>query len=273
MADNNGKSISGRKVFFINPTIPIEKTVITRLQTLEYEVYALKDYRVARGLFASLKDGICYVCIDSGLTKEGWKNFLNYFALNDIYRNFDFGIISETLNENKKTEFAQGLKLTAGCLAAPEAEETVHDLVKALDSLSAKGMRRYVRVNCMEDKKADLYWFTNDKKMLRCKLVDLSTAGIAVMLPASQAKAVFMNQLITNATIVLAGKQLSISVKITGMKAANDILLVVMMYGMESPITTLNQIRSYVIDSLNADLTRRIKETPLDRTNYERDFR
>ena len=114
MPDDKYKSISGRKVFFINPTISIENFVIDRLQTMEYEVYVLKDYRTAKSLFAEIQEGICFVCPDAGLSKTGWHNFIKYFENNIVFKNFDFGIFSESIAENRKAEITRDLKLTAG---------------------------------------------------------------------------------------------------------------------------------------------------------------
>lgn len=267
--EKNSRSFSGRKIFFINPNLAVENSLIARLQTMEYEVYTLKDYRAAKNLFAKIKDGICFISPDSEMDKNGWKNFIKYFENDETYKNFDFGIVSEMIPENKKEEFTKDLKLTAGFFSTLVNEDTVRNLIKSLDKLEAKGMRKNIRVNCIADQKSELYWFTKDKKMFRCKLIDLSTAGIAAKLPLSQAKAVFVNQLISDATLVLDGKQLPVCVKVTGIKAANDILLVIMMYGMNSPVSTQNQIRSYVNEKLKLNLEQQIRTLAPDKTKYE----
>ncbi|MDY2844129.1 MAG: hypothetical protein SOT81_09125 [Treponema sp.] len=269
MPDDKYKSISGRKVFFINPTISIENFVIGRLQTMEYEVYVLKDYRTAKSLFAEIQEGICFVCPDAGLSKTGWHNFIKYFENNIVFKNFDFGIFSESIAENKKAEITRDLKLTAGFFSMLETEELVRELVKSLDKLSAKGMRKYVRVSCMDATETELYWFTKQQKMFRAKLLDISNAGIAVKLNASLSKEVFVNQLISDATLILAGKQVPVSVKVTGIKAVSGVLLVIMMYGMDTHVSTQNQIRTYVTEKLKSNLEAKIKNVPLDKTNYE----
>ncbi len=268
MADNN-KSISGRKVFFINPTISIENFVIGRLQTMEYEVYVLKNYRTAKSLFSEIQEGICFVCPDAGLSKTGWHNFIKYFETNPVFENFDFGIFSESIAENKKSEIIKDLKLTAGFFSMLETEELVRELVKSLDKLSAKGMRKHVRVSCIDSKETELYWFTKQQKMFRAKLLDISNAGIAVKLNASLSKEIFVNQLISETTLILSGKQVPVSVKVTGIKAVSDVLLVIMMYGMDTHVSALNQIRAYVTEKLRANLEAQIKASPLDKTNYE----
>lgn len=268
MAEND-KSISGRKVFFINPNITIESSVINRLQTMEYEVYSLKDFRIAKNLFAALKDGICFICPDSQMSKDGWRNFIKFLESDETYKDFDIGVISEMIPENKQNEFTKDLKLSAGFFSLLSKDDTVRSLVKTLDKLQAKGMRKYIRVSCLDDTKSELYWFTKDKKMFRCKLIDLSTVGIAATLPSSQAKAVFVNQLISDATIVLAGKQLPVAVKVSGIKSKNDVLLVILMYGMDSPVSTQNQIRTYVTEKMRLNLEQHIKGLALDKRNYE----
>ena len=105
--------------------------------------------------------------------------------------------------------------------------------------------------------------------MFRAKLLDISNAGIAVKLNASLSKEVFVNQLISDATLILAGKQVPVSVKVTGIKAVSGVLLVIMMYGMDTHVSTQNQIRAYVTEKLKSNLEAKIKNVPLDKTNYE----
>ena len=78
MADAD-KSIYGRKVFFINPSVTFEQQVIERLRLMEYEVYAIDDYRKAKPLLRKNADSICFCIVESQLTLKGWHNFIKSF--------------------------------------------------------------------------------------------------------------------------------------------------------------------------------------------------
>ena len=54
------KSIYGRKVFFVNPSTSFEASVIGRLRLMEYEVYAIEDYRKVKPLLRKNADSICF---------------------------------------------------------------------------------------------------------------------------------------------------------------------------------------------------------------------
>lgn len=270
MADTNDKLVLGRKIFFVNPSYTIEKTVIARLRTMEYETYIISDYRMAKNSFLIHKHAIVYICIDGGMSKEGWKNFISMLSTAESFKDLDIGVISEDLPEHKKEAFEKDLNLTAGLYAMIGTENTLREVVKNLDRLEAKGMRKYVRVNCFEDKKTELYWFTKkDSKMFRLKLVDISSVGVAARIPMTQSNAVFVNQLISDARIIIGTRHIPVVVKVTTVKATEDFLLVVMMFTVDNDKLSLDQIRNYVSETIQENFENSIKGYALDKTNYE----
>lgn len=269
MEEESNKSVAGRKVFFVCPSFTIENTIIERLRTMEYEVYVVSDYRNTKNLLTLHTDSICYVCPDGTLSRDGWHNFIQSLESSEGFGSVDVGVISETIPPTKEEEFKKELKLTAGYYSMLGTEATLRETVKSLDKLSAKGMRKYVRVNCMDDAKAEFYWFTKDSKMFRLKLIDISSVGLAAKLPASQANAIFVNQLISDANIILNTKQVPVTAKVTAVKSASNFLLVVLMLTMDTPKSSLDAIRGYVTDSLQDALNRQIIGATQDKFNYE----
>ncbi|MBQ0052289.1 MAG: hypothetical protein KBT11_09555 [Treponema sp.] len=269
MADMNDKSVAGRKVFFVCPSFSIESTVISRLRTMEYECYVVDDYRKAKNLMLVYKESIFYISPDSQLTRDGWKNFIKSVTDDSVFDGTDIGVISENLAPAKQEDFAKDLKLNAGFFAMLGTEKTLQEVVKSLDKLGAKGLRKYVRVSCMDDEKAELYFFTKDMKMFRFKLIDISAVGVATKLPASQGNAVFVNQLISDANLVLKRGQVPVVAKVTAIKAAPEFLLVVMMFTIDTDKSSLDQIHSYVTDTLQNNMEFAIKGFNPDKTNYD----
>ena len=158
MADAD-KSIYGRKVFFINPSMNFESSVIDRLRLMEYEVYSIDDYRKAKPLLRKNSDSICFCIIESQLSLKGWHNFIKSFETENIFKPLDMGVIMPTLPEEKKANFIAGLQLDAGVLMQNQDQETLfHEIVKSMDAMNAKGMRKYVRANCLNEPQADLLW-------------------------------------------------------------------------------------------------------------------
>ncbi|MBR1537155.1 MAG: PilZ domain-containing protein [Treponema sp.] len=268
MADAD-KSIYGRKVFFISPSIGFEQQVLERLRLMEYEVYAIDDYRKAKALLRKNADSICFCMADAQMTPKGWHNFISSFSEENVFSPLDMGVIMHFLPEDKQANFQAGLSLEAGILDLNEdAEEVFHKIVRAIDAKNAKGMRKYVRANCLKETQADLLWL-KDNRMFKLKIIDISAVGIAARLSQGQANAVFINQIIEGVTLNLKSVQVSVDIQISAIKSAGDSLLVVIMFTASTTPDSINKIRAYIAENLKAALRSSIRLSDLDRTDYE----
>lgn len=269
MADAD-KSIYGRKVFFVNTTVSFETSVINRLRLMEYEVYAIDDYRKAKPLLRKNADSICFFFIESQLTLKGWHNFLKSFEEENVFKSLDMGIFMSELPDDKKQNFLSDLQYDAGLFDLhKDSEELFHEIVKAIDAQGAKGLRKYVRANCLNESQADLLWL-KDNRMFKLKIIDISSVGIAAKLSTRQADAVFINQIIENVTLNLKSVQVSVDIKISAIKDAGDFLLVVIMFTASTTPNAINKIRGYIAENLTTALRASIRSSDLDRTDYEK---
>lgn len=269
MADAD-KSIYGRKVFFINPSVTFEQQVIDRLRLMEYEVYAIDDYRKAKPLLRKNADSICFCIVESQLTLKGWHNFIKSFENENVFAPLDVGVIIPPLAEEKHANFIASLQLDAGIIKLEkDSEPMFHEIVKAMDKMNAKGMRKYVRANCLNESQADLLWL-KDNRMLKLKIIDISSVGIAAKLSTGQSNAVFINQDIEGVTLNLKSTQVSVDIKISAIKSAGDFLLVVIMFNPTTVPEAINKIRNYIAENLQENLRSQIRASDLDRTDYEK---
>ncbi|WP_294431310.1 hypothetical protein [uncultured Treponema sp.] len=263
------KSVFGRKVFFITPNITFEQQVIERLRLMEYEVYAIDDYRKAKPLLRKNANSICFCLIESQLTLKGWHNFIKSFEDESVFSPLDMGVIIHTLTDEKHASFVSGLQLDAGIIRQDQNQELMfHEIVKALDEKEAKGLRKYVRANCINEAQADLLWLKNNR-MCKLKIIDISSVGIAAKLSTGQAASVAINQVIDGATINLRTMQIVVDIKITAIKTAGDFLLVVIMFNASTNPESINKIRAYIAENLQEEMQAQLKYKDLDRTDYE----
>lgn len=264
------KSIYGRKVFFVNPSASFEASVIGRLRLMEYEVYAIEDYRKVKPLLRKNADSICFFLIESQLSLKGWHNFIKSFEEEGVFSPLDIGILIPVLPDDKQSNFLAELQYDAGLIKLNQDQESMfHEIVKALDAKNAKGMRKYVRANCLNDSQADLLWL-KDNKMFKLKIIDISSVGIAAKLSNGQANAVFINQIIENVTLNLKNVQTSVDIKISAIKAAGDFLLVVIMFNTSTSPEAINNIRGYIANNLQESLRSSLRSIDLDRIDYEK---
>lgn len=269
MADAD-KSIYGRKVFFVGANTTFESQVVERLRLMEYEVYAINDYRKAKPYLRKYADSICFCIAESQLSLKGWHNFIKSFENENVFHPLDMGVILPPLPDEKKENFISELQLDAGVFTHnPDMETLFHEIVKAMDAKNAKGMRKYIRANCLTEPQADLLWL-KDNRMFKLKIIDISSVGIAAKLSTGQANAVFINQIIEGVTLNLKSVQVGVDIKISAIKDAGDFLLVVIMFTTSTLPEAINKIRGYIGENLNETLRSSIRNSDLDRTDYEK---
>lgn len=269
MADAD-KSIYGRKVFFLTPTTSFESLYLERLRNMEYEVYVINDYRKAKPLLRKNPDSICFCIIGSQLTLKGWHNFIKSFAEESVFRPLDLGIILPLLTEDKQSNFCAELQYDAGlfCLDG-NSEELFRSIVKSLDSLGAKGLRKYVRANCLSESQTDLI-FMKDNRMFKLKIIDISSVGIAAKLSMKHANLVFVNQTIKDVTLNLRNMNIIVDIQVTTIKSAGDFLLVIIMFADTVQPESISKIRRYISDNLKETLRATVKTSDLDMLDYEK---
>ncbi len=263
------KSVFGRKVFFIMPEISLESQLLDRLRLMEYEVYVIDDYHKAKPILRKNPDSICYVCINDKLTLQGWHKFMKSFEDESVFSPLDMGIISPHISEDKRESFLSELQYDAGFIFQNQiGDNLLHEVIRNLDRLAAKGIRKYVRANCLSEPQADLLWI-KDNRMFKLKIIDISSVGIAAKLSNSQANSVYINQIVEACTLNIRTDQILVDIKITAIKTAGDFLLVVIMFNSTTPADSINKIRRYIAANLQESIDSSIKPADYDKSDYD----
>jgi len=269
MSDSD-KSIYGRKVFFVNANVTFDTQVISRLRLMEFEVYGIDDYRKTKAILRKNPDSICFIIMESQLSIKGWHNFIKSFESENVFSPLDIGVITLPLAQEKLDNFKAGLQLDAGIfINDSDLESLLHKIVIQLDTLQAKGLRKYVRANCLNEKQADCLW-VRDNRMFRLKVIDISSVGIAAKLSPGQANAVHINQIITDVTLSLKSEAIPVDIKITAIKTAGDFLLVVIMFETSTLPDSINRVRKYIADNLEENMRANFRSMDMDRVDYEK---
>ena len=278
MADD--KVFLGRKVFFLNPPSGFEKSVIENLRSIEYEVYSVSDYRMIKGILSLNSDSILFIIPNGNLNARGWRNFMKSFENESLFEPLDVGVIMRKMPAERESSFLSGIKLDAGLIYVDGGiSDVFKQILVSLEKLNAKGIRKYVRADCNSEKTAEIYWLKAGK-MLKFKMIDISSVGIAALFPARLQSDIFVNQVISDAYINMEmthksgdtnfvdRKQLAVTLKISAIKVVGENLLVVFMYGNETPVDVIKKIREYVTYILNRKLFSSVADFPPDGVDY-----
>ncbi len=265
---SNENAIYGKKVFFLYPNYTLQTAIMEQLRTLEYEVYIINDYKDAKNILIKNHDSIFYLNPDGVFSPETWANYLKTIAEDSRFASISLGIITEKLDDNYKNILKSSVDLKAGLITQEDPDTTLHAIIKQLDANGAKGMRQYVRANCLSDKTAEIFWLTDSNIMHKMKIIDISSVGLAISLTQKQTTMVQVNQIIPNACLMLKAKEYRVDVKVTAIKSDGKNSIAVLMLRMDNSPQILTAIRAYVANTLFNNIMDSIMGLPRDNTDY-----
>lgn len=268
MEEHHDNPIYGRKVFFLNPQYSIQKGVISRLQEMEYEVYVIDDYRDAKNILRHFKDSICFINTDGQLTAEAWFNFVLSFQNDDSLKSIFLGVMSEHMVKADREQFLLKANIPAGLIMLNGSIEDITDTFQGILEINgAKGRRQYVRSQCAEDKEAKIL-YTTDGKMYTFKLLDISSVGVAAILPLQQQSLLQVNSVLRDSTLCIGKKQLTVTTAVYAIKPTDTYATLILLFMKGTSCTTKTAIREYVNTTLQTKMYDTIIGLEKDKTNY-----
>lgn len=263
-----GNAIYGKKVFFLYPSHTFQTAILDRLRTMEYEVYMINDYKDAKNILIKNRDSIFFLNPDGVFSPETWANYLKTISDDSRFESIALGVITEKLDEDHKKILKASIEFKAGFITLEDTEQGLRDIVKALDANEAKGMRQYVRANCLADKTAEIFWLTENNLMYKLKLIDISSVGLAIKLSPKQTNILQINQILPTARLMLKGKEHKVDVIVTAIKSDGTNSVAVLMFRPGNSEGVLNTIRNYVASTLLDNIIAGIEGLPRDNTDY-----
>lgn len=261
---------AGRKVFFLSSS-PLLQATVAALQVQEYEVYLIENYRNVKNLMRQFPGSIFIMDIDRQMQPGTWRAFVTSISHDKELAEALVGLFSARYEQELMAKFFAGARLEAGIMAAEPntgPQELAADFAQQLDAFNAKGRRQHVRTICAADKNARLYWIDQHMFIHQMKVLDISTAAAAVLLPASLAGRIQAPQPLPSATLLLGKDQHVIYPTVLTTKEAGGKTIAVLMFTGGLEHESEQSIRAYVCESLKRQTMAAINGMPEDRENY-----
>lgn len=258
----------GRKIFFIGPSYVTEKYLIDKLRDNEYEVYVLKDYRVAKNVLSSYTDAMCFINIDEGLSYSEWFNFIKSFQDSSILHGVYIGIITEAATWEDKDKFMMNVSLPGGFNHFDKSEKFVKNFMAILDLNGAKGRRKYLRLDTRGASDVSGY-MTSEGKLYAVNFKDLSSAGFAITYKKDLANLFQKNTLIRNLCLTVGRKSMVCSCIVFNTQINPDgTAMSVLMLTNENPEENKIYIRDYIFDKFISKMDSVIQSVEKDNASY-----
>jgi len=267
MAGEN-KAIYGKKTFFLYPSRIMQNHIIPELRAKEYEVYTINDFKNARNILMKNPDSIFFINPDSIFNGASWANFIGRIEEDTRIKDATCGLIYEKITDEAAKQIQLRVKLTAGMVNVKDPDQALSQIIQILDNNQAKGMRQYVRANCLSDASAEIFWMTKASMMYKLKVIDISSVGLAVKVPVKQLTSITLNSIMPNVNLMLKGQKINITVKVVAVKAEGDHFVAVLMFHSINEKNGTTSIRNYVSDMLYKKIEEAIAGLSPDSNDY-----
>lgn len=263
-------NIYGHKIFFLNSTYEFKKYVVPALQKAEYETHIIDSYKDTKNILRHHPESFLFILMNGDLSTKGWFNFVKSIENTPDLNKTTIGIIGDThVKEDDKKMFLTGANIQAGfyTIGIDKIEKIIEDIKGVLELNKAKGRRQYVRATCIQDKEAKMFW-TFGGKMHMFQLLDISSVGMAAIIPPSAVPYIKKDAAMGNVSLLIDGRQHSIDIKVFNIAQRQNIIVGVFMINPKVEEPTKDAIRKYISATLFAQIQKTCYSDAKDNTNY-----
>ena len=177
MSDSNIE-ITGRKVFFLHPSAFVQNTIIEPLVQQEFEIYMVKDETKIPKILKKYPDSVVFACIDEVLTPKQWEEWVIQHRATPSASEMELGVLSNTNNDDVRKLYVETLKVPCGFIPIKPDTKAIKALIEVLNTLKAKGRRKYVRADTQHEAMTTINLPVGDS-FVTGEIRDISVVGLS----------------------------------------------------------------------------------------------
>ncbi len=260
----------GKKIFFLNPPFDFKKIIIPMLSDLEYETYVIENYRHAKSILREQSDAICFVCIDGEMPIEHWYNFVVSCNKDQTLSGIFFGIMSAHAGTSDRNHFLLNASIPAGFVSlVSKKDELITKLEGILRINNAKGIRKYVRVDCVSDKLISALCEIDGKQHV-LRIENISSAGLLCSAPATLATEFSANLLLKDFLLSLRSQKIKCVTVVLKSFVSNGKLSIVLLFTKGLSFAAKSAIQAYIRFFLQNSIETALATTQPDTEDYSK---
>ena len=144
--------IIGKKIFFLYPSVAVQNKIIAELAQQEYEVYVIKDKDALRRKLKKYPDSVVFVDINEEMAEKDWEPWITGIMTDPATEKVSVGIVTPNDDELIKRKYLMSVKVPCGYTVLKfDLEKAVTHIFEILQSINAKGRRKYIRATMDRD--------------------------------------------------------------------------------------------------------------------------
>lgn len=263
--------VKGRKVLFVNPPIYVEKYVQLELKQNEYEVYIIPDYKYAKHALRHFPDALCFIFIDDELSYDEWCNFIRSFQDEEVLKTIFVGLLSASITKPKMEKFIMTLSLPGGFILLNEFKGSAltEKITGILDLNGAKGIRKYVRLDCGKDETPINGYFATKSQLLQVSIINISSVGFVCYYPVSYGEILKNKSLVPSFSITLGRRSIvTPSVVFETKRLDANRLVSIMLFAKQVGEEDRKIIKNYIFEQLQERFEKLVFSAPPDIEDY-----
>jgi hypothetical protein len=179
MINNDASDIVGKKIFFLYPSGVIQNGLAEELIQQEYEVYMVKDHEKLRNILKQNPESIVFVNIDDGIPEKDWEVWIRGLMKDPPTVKISIGILTATANEVLERKYLNNVQIQCGfTVVRTDFMPAVRKIYAILQSVNARGRRKYIRVN-MESESLAVLNIPHHGMFIKGVIKDISVVGLS----------------------------------------------------------------------------------------------
>jgi hypothetical protein len=143
---SNPSDITGKKIFFLHPTVVVQNKIIDELIQQEYEVYVSRDHAALGRLLKKYPDSIVFADINEQLPAAEWEKWIRGVTSDPETKDVITGIVTARDDEELRQKFTGAAGIRGGyTVLKSDLNIAIKRLFDILNLVNAKGQRKYLR--------------------------------------------------------------------------------------------------------------------------------
>ena len=257
MPENEKISLLGRKIFFLLPSALTQNQIIPELAQEEFEVYIIKDENKLRQALKKYPDSIMIASINEAMKEDVWEKIIRGIKENSETSAVDIGIIASLTDDSLKQKYLGQYKINCGfTVIKSDVNVAIKQLVVALNNVSAKGRRKYVRMMMESETNATVNLPMNGT-FINGVIKDISAVGFSSTFV--EAPGLKKNSLYADIQLRLQSQLLKAEGIVFGYRAADAESVYVFLFTPRVDPSVKSRVRKYIQNHLQTRMDAELK--------------
>jgi len=259
MADNDNPveaESTGKKIFFLCPSVAVENKIIAELVQQEYEVYVAKNKDSLKKVLKDYPDSIVFIDINEQMTEAEWEAWIISVKNTPETKKTVISIVTNNDDEKIKRKYLMTIKVSGFTVLKFDLDKAILHIIEILHNADAKGRRKYMRATTTSDVNATLNMPINGR-FVKGQIRDISVVGISCTLDGNPE--ISKNTLFKDIQVKLQTSLLKVEGIVIGSRMDETERVYVLLFTQRIDPDVRTKIRKYIQHNLQTKMDNELK--------------